>query len=294
MIENEEKYQHYYVPDHSYWPIIGSIGLFTLVIGFVNILHEHPTGWYAFLGGATILSFMMFGWFGTVINESHQGLYSPQMDRSFRWGMVWFIFSEVMFFGGFFGALFYTREIVVPWLGGIGAKVSTHELLWDQFQAAWPLLVNPNPTLFVGPKEAMGAWGIPALNTLILLSSGATITLAHHALKNGNRQGLILWQSATIILGLTFLGFQAYEYYEAYHVMGLKLNSGIYGTTFFMLTGFHGAHVTIGSIMLIVILLRAIKGHFTPEKHFAFEAVAWYWHFVDVVWLMLFILVYWL
>jgi len=287
-------HQSYYVPAQSHWPIIGSIGLFTMVIGGVNVLHAHEYGWLFFLAGAVITVFMMFGWFGAVIHESRQGLYSAQLDRSFRWGMAWFIFSEVMFFAAFFGALFYARHLSVPWLGGLGAKVSTHTFLWDNFRSAWPLLVNPNPTEYVGPEEAMGAWGIPTLNTLILLTSGATITWAHHALKNENRFKLKIGLLATILLGVTFLGFQAYEYHHAYTEMGLKLSSGIYGTTFFMLTGFHGAHVTIGTIMLTIILIRCLKGHFTPEKHFGFEATAWYWHFVDVVWLLLFILVYWL
>lgn len=287
-------YQHYYVPSHSYWPLVGSVGLFLMVIGGVNILHGHAYAWAIFLTGALIVAFMMFGWFSAVITESLQGLYSSQLDRSFRWGMVWFIFSEIMFFGAFFGALFYARHLSVPWLGGIGAKLSTHTVLWDHFQAIWPLLKNPNPELFTGPKEAMGAWGIPAMNTLILLSSGATVTYAHLALKNNNRTSLIIGLMATIALGILFLSCQMYEYYHAYTEMGLKLSSGIYGSTFFMLTGFHGAHVTIGTIMLMVILLRCFRGHFTPEKHFGFEATAWYWHFVDVVWLMLFIFVYWL
>ncbi len=289
-----EKYQHYYVPAHTHWPIIGSVGLFMLVIGGVNVLHQHPYAWGIFFTGAVILAYMMFGWFRSVIMESAEGLYSPQLDRSFRWGMVWFIFSEIMFFVAFFGALFYARTLSVPWLGGLGAKPSTHTVLWDHFQAVWPLLKNPDPALFVGPKEVMSAWGIPSLNTLILLSSGATITWAHLALKNNHRGHLKLGLLVTILLGVLFLSLQAYEYHHAYTELGLKLNSGIYGSTFFMLTGFHGAHVTIGTIMLTVILLRCLRGHFTPEKHFGFEAAAWYWHFVDVVWLMLFILVYWL
>ncbi len=284
----------YYVPQQSYWPLIGSIGLFVTVIGGVNVLHQHPYAWFIFLAGALIIAFMMFGWFNAVIAEDTQGLYSDQLDRSFRWGMVWFIFSEVMFFAAFFGALFYARHLSVPWLGGLGAKVSTHTLLWDHFQAVWPLLKNPDPAQFVGPKEAMPAFGIPAINTLILLTSGATVTFAHLALKNNQRHKLLLGLLATILLGIFFLTLQAYEYHHAYSEMGLKLTSGIYGTTFFMLTGFHGAHVTIGTIMLTVILLRCLRGHFTPEKHFGFEATAWYWHFVDVVWLMLFVLVYWL
>jgi cytochrome c oxidase subunit III len=289
-----DEYQNYYVPEQSYWPIIGSIGLFIMVIGVINVLHADRYGWLVFLVGSFTTVFMMFGWFSNVIKESRLGLYNAQLDRSFRLGMVWFIFSEVMFFAAFFGALFYARNFSVPWMGGIGAKTTTHLLLWDNFTAIWPLLKNPNPTKFIGPLKAMGAWGIPTLNTLILLTSGATITLAHLALKNNHRKKLILGLIATITLAIIFLLFQAYEYYHAYTDLGLKLNSGIYGTTFFMLTGFHGAHVTVGTIMLIVILMRCMRGHFTPEKHFGFEATAWYWHFVDVIWLMLFILVYWL
>jgi len=284
----------YYVPHHAYWPLVGSIGLFTLVLGGINILHEHPTGWWFFFTGALIVAFMLFGWLKSVIEESTAGLYSAQLDRSFRWGMVWFIFSEVMFFAAFFGALFYARHLSVPWMGGIGAKVSTHTVLWDHFQAAWPLLKNPDPATYIGPKAIMSPWGIPALNTLLLLSSAVTITFAHLALQKNQRTRLNIGLFLTILLGLTFLSFQAYEYHHAYTELGLKLNSGIYGATFFMLTGFHGAHVTIGTIMLIVIFFRCLKGHFSAEKHFGFEAVAWYWHFVDVVWLMLFIFVYWL
>jgi cytochrome c oxidase subunit 3 len=215
------------------------------------------------------------------------------MDKSFRWGMAWFIFSEVMFFAAFFGALFYARNFAVPWLGGEGDRGSSH-LLWPSFKAVWPLLNTPDPQLFPAPKEIIGTWGLPALNTLILLTSGVTITIAHWGLVKKKRTQLIIGLMLTIALGISFLFFQAHEYHEAYKDYNLTLASGIYGSTFFMLTGFHGAHVTIGTIMLIVILLRCLKGHFTPEHHFGFEAVAWYWHFVDVVWLFLFVFVYWL
>lgn len=286
--------EDYYVPESTGWPIVGAIGLCTLVVGIVNWMHEHAFGPYIFFVGALIIAFMMFGWLKLVIHESRSGLHNAQMDRSYRWGMVWFIVSELMFFGAFFGALFYARNFSVPWLGGLGAKLSTHTLLWDHFTAAWPLLQNPSPALFPSPKGVIPTWGIPAFNTLLLLISGATITFAHHALKNGHRTSLLLGLLFTILLGITFLIFQAYEYHHAYTAMDLTLHSGIYGTTFFMLTGFHGAHVTIGAIMLSVILFRCLKGDFTVEKHFAFEATAWYWHFVDVIWLCLFIFVYWL
>jgi len=293
MSETTHQYEHYYVPAQSQWPITGSIGLACFMVGIANLLHGHIAGHYFFFFGSLCIVYMMFGWFRDVIHESHQGLYSKQMDRSFRWGMAWFIFSEVMFFAAFFGALFYARHFAVPWLGGEGARGASH-LLWPKFSAVWPLLQNPNPELYHDPKDVINAWGIPALNTLILLTSGVTITIAHWGLIKKNRPQLIIGLFLTVALGITFISFQAYEYIHAYHALNLTLNSGIYGSTFFMLTGFHGAHVTIGTIMLIVILLRCLKGHFTPEHHFGFEAVAWYWHFVDVVWLFLFVFVYWL
>jgi cytochrome c oxidase subunit 3 len=220
--------------------------------------------------------------------------YNPQVDKSFRIGMLWFIFSEVMFFAAFFGALFYARTIAVEWLGGAGNNAMTHQMLWPNFDAVWPVLTNPDNLKFPAPKEVIEATGLPAWNTAILLSSSVTVTFAHHALRAGHRKPLILWLAATVLLGCTFLVLQAEEYIHAYSELGLTLGSGIYGSTFFLLTGFHGFHVTMGTTMLLIILIRSIKGHFSAEKHFAFEAVAWYWHFVDVVWLGLFIFVYWL
>jgi cytochrome c oxidase subunit 3 len=239
------------------------------------------------IAGLGIVLFMMFGWFGQVIRESESGTYNNQVDKSFRWGMSWFIFSEVMFFAAFFGALFYARVFSVPWIGG--GRVLTNELIWNGWEAMWP---TNGPGDIGGNFESMEAWGIPAINTLLLLSSGVTVTFAHWALKKNNRGPLVLWLLATVVLGFTFLALQIFEYSHAYHEMNLTLGSGIYGSTFFMLTGFHGFHVTIGAIMLTVIMLRCMKGHFTPDHHFGFEGVAWYWHFVDVVWLGLFIFVY--
>lgn len=285
----------YYLPAPSYWPIIGSIALFCIMFGAANWLHAKAFGPYLFAFGICLLLFMMFGWFGTVIKETLAGLLdTPKIDRSFRWGMLWFIFSEVMFFGAFFGALFYIRFSSVPLLGGEGGGELTHLILWPNFQEAWPLLSNPDPTKYIAPKSVMETWGIPALNTLILLSSGVTITIAHWGIVKHKRIQALLGQAATALLGISFLGMQAHEYLIAYLEKGLKLASGAYGTTFFMLTGFHALHVTIGTIMLIVIFFRIYKRHFEHHSHFAFEAVSWYWHFVDVVWLMLFIFVYWI
>jgi cytochrome c oxidase subunit 3 len=286
-------HSRYYVPEPSHWPLVGSIGLFTLVLGFAGLLNGLTTaGALAMAAGLLIFVVMLFGWFGRVVAESLGGKYNGQVDVSFRWGMVWFIASEVMFFAGFFGALFYARYFAVPWLGGLGDKGIAHEILWPSFVAAWPLLNLPDAGHFTVARKGVEAFGIPALNTAILLSSGATVTWAHWGLKRERRQQMIVGLACTVALGLLFLGLQAHEYWDAYTLSNLRLTSGIYGSTFFMLTGFHGAHVTVGAIMLSVILVRAILGHFKPDRHFAFEAVSWYWHFVDVVWLGLFIFVY--
>ncbi len=278
---------HYFIPQPSYWPITGSTALLLLAFGMVTLLHGSANvAWLLIGAGFAVLIYMLFGWFGEVVRESEAGSYNEQVDRSFRWSMSWFIFSEVMFFAAFFGALLYARQISVPWLGDIDNK-----LLWPNFTPTWP--TNGPLPLEAKGIEKVNAWGIPALNTLILLTSGWTVTMAHWALKKGNRGALNLWLFLTVALGVLFLGFQVYEYVHAYHE-GLTLKQGIFGATFYMLTGFHGFHVTIGTIMLIVILFRCMAGHFKPEHHFGFEAVSWYWHFVDVVWLLLFVLVYWL
>ena len=284
----------YYIPHGSKLPILGSIGLFTLMLGAVSFMNEWSPAW-AFLPGALLIILMFVSWFRVVIGENQAGVYNLDVDRSFRMGMMWFIMSEVLFFAVFFGALFYARNLSVPWLSGEGVKVFNKLLLWRDFDAAWPT----NGPGVIGGKangtfETIPAFGLPAWNTAILLTSGVTITIAHHALRAGNRAVLNIFLAATWMLGFLFVYLQATEYMHAYHELGLKLSTGIYGATFFMLTGFHGLHVTIGAIMLTVIWARSMKGHFTPERHFAFEAVAWYWHFVDVVWLILFVFVYWI
>jgi cytochrome c oxidase subunit 3 len=194
-----------------------------------------------------------------------------------------------MFFGAFFGALFYTRILSVPWLGGEGSKLLTNTVLWPHFEAGWP---SNGPGNIGGAFEAMEAWGLPAINTLLLITSSFTVTWAHHALKENKRARCIAFMWLTVALGVTFLCFQAKEYIHAYTAQNLTLGSGVYGSTFFMLTGFHGLHVTLGTLMLIIITLRLMAGHFKPDRHFGFEGVAWYWHFVDVVWIGLFTFVY--
>ena len=287
----------YYVPHSSPWPIVGSVALAVTAYGAVNFIHqstekvgaEGSWGQPVFFIGLAMVAFMMFGWFGTVIRESIRGMNSELMDRTYRQGMGWFIVSEIMFFAAFFGALFYARIISVPWLAGAGNNLETHVLLWPDFADIWPLFMTPGGTA----TEAMEAWGLPFINTVILVTSSVTVTFAHWALKKNQRVLLPVWLAITVALGTTFLILQVIEYQEAYTELGLTMGSGIYGSTFFLLTGFHGAHVTMGTIMLAVMLLRSLRGHFSADNHFAFEAVSWYWHFVDVVWLFLFTFVYW-
>jgi len=283
----------YYIPHGSKWPIIASIAVCTAMVGGSTLLNGNPSGKYILFVGLALIVYMMVGWFSTVISESEEGLYDAQVDTSFRMGMIWFIFSEVMFFAAFFGALYYVRAYSLPWLGGEGTGLATNTFLWPNYEAVWPNNAN-GPGEIGGDFKVMGAWGFPAINTAILLTSGVTLTWAHHALKEMKRFQLIIGLGLTVLLGAIFMYFQALEYGHAFNDLNLNMGSGIYGSTFFMLTGFHGFHVTIGTIMLLVILARCIYGHFNPKNHFAFEAVAWYWHFVDVVWLGLFVFVYWL
>jgi cytochrome c oxidase subunit 3 len=278
----------YHVPEAAKWPIVGSIALSMLLGGFASHLNGSLIGPTFMVVGFILFVIMLFGWFGTVINESQNGIYQKWEDNSFRLGMSWFIFSEVMFFAAFFGALFYAREFSVSWLLGEGSGGNTHQFLWPGYAEIWPTNGPGN----LGESDFhMSWWPLPFINTVILLTSGLTVTWAHHAIKTQHRKHIVLGLFLTVSLGFLFVFLQGVEYVEAYHE-GMKLSSGIYGSTFFMLTGFHGMHVTLGAIMLTVMLFRAMRGHFTAERHFAFEAAAWYWHFVDVVWLGLFIFVY--
>ena len=289
----QPQYQKYYVPEQSWWPIVGAVALFLIAVGAGNFVieaskEESGLGKYTLFAGLALLLFMVFGWFKDQIHESMSGMYSAQLGRSYRQGMAWFIFSEVMFFAGFFGALFYARMIAIPWLGGASNNAMTNEVLWPGFEAMWPLVSAPG-----GTETTPMPWqGLALANTIILVASSVTLHFAHVGVEKDKRGQIKAWLGVTIILGLIFLGLQVYEYIHAYQDLGLKLDSGIYGNTFFLLTGFHGMHVTLGTVILIVLFFRILKGHFTPDEHFAFQAGSWYWHFVDVVWLLLFIFVY--
>ena len=293
----------YYVPHSGWYPVVLAFGIMMMLTGFGSYLNATSAGeegsWLQTTFGFVVVAVVLYFWYGKVIVENQQGLANETLKKSYVWGMGWFIFSEVMFFAAFFGALFYARVIVVPWLGGEGSKGFTGEYLWPAFDAVWPVVNNPDPEAFPGPGQSMASqglstWGsyLPFWNTVILLSSSVTVHFAHTAIKNENRSKLIFWLGLTVALGIIFLFLQAYEYYEAYEHMGLTLATGIYGSTFFILTGFHGFHVTLGTVILLIQFLRALKGHFSHEDCFGFEAASWYWHFVDVVWVGLFIFVY--
>ena len=277
---------YYFVPNPSKWPVLAGLSLLVTMAGASAWVNGVSWGKPVNLVGILSLIAVLYYWFGDAIAESEGGLYNARIDTSYRWSMSWFIFSEVMFFAAFFGALFYARSISMPWLADLD-----HKVLWPDFAANWG---TGGPAGVVDAFQTMGPFPVPTINTALLLTSGVTLTISHHALREGNRSKTAIWLFATILLGAIFMGFQAYEYMHAYSELNLKLTSGIDGSTFFMLTGFHGFHVTMGAIMLSVVLYRVLKGHFTPDHHFAFEGAAWYWHFVDVVWLGLYVVVYWL
>ncbi len=284
----------YFVPPPSAWPFALIVGMVLVIFGFGHWLESSspiPVV-YPLVIGAALTIYVIFGWIHRVTVESERGDYGIQgglVDKSFRMGMTWFIFSEVMFFAGLFGALYYARMLSVPWLGGEGSNLFTNLVLWPDFTAAWP---SNGPGNVGGVFEGMEAWGLAAINTVLLITSSFTLTIAHHKLKDDKRSECIMWMFLTVALGVVFLFCQGYEFYHAYTVQGMTMHSGAYGATFFMLTGFHGFHVTLGTIMLITITARLMASHFKPDHHFGFEAVAWYWHFVDVVWIGLFVFVY--
>ncbi len=305
---------YYFVPEPSPHPVRAAFGLFWIILGAGQWVNGVSWGKWSLFAGLLFLFYVLFNWFGDAIGESVSGKYGRKIDLSYRWSMSWFIFSEVMFFGAFFTALWWLRIHSVPMLAD-----TENAILWQGFSGAWPTSghgITASPAGIVDAFETMmpvgaaseavwkaswiaGMWGyishsLPTVNTAVLLTSGLTLTIAHHALIVGNRAKTIRFMWITTALGVLFLFAQSYEYYHAYHEMNLTLASGVYGSSFYLLTGFHGFHVFIGMLMLLFITLRLRKGHFSAEHHFGFEGAAWYWHFVDVVWLGLYILVYWL
>lgn len=302
----ETKHENYYVPEQSKLPIFASLTLFLTIFGLANWLNQIKAdvsggGLAVFIIGLVGFIWVLFTWFSSVVDENIRGMNSAQLKRSYVWGMGWFIFSEVMFFSAFFGALWYIRNVALPEL----SEGLTNDYNWQGFEAEWPLMVTPDQAVngeravAVGPEMNMSNPGIkgwftwlPFWNTVVLITSSVTVHFAHTALLKDNKKGFNLWLGVTILLAIGFLVLQYMEYAHAYHE-GLFLHSGVYGTTFFMLTGFHGLHVTMGTIMLAIQWLRSVtKNHFKHDDCFGFEASSWYWHFVDVVWVGLFIFVY--
>ena len=260
---------YYYIPAPSRHPVLVAFGFFLVILGAGQWVNGHGWGAYSLLLGVVVWLSVLYQWFRQAVSESEGGLYSDRVDVSFRWSMSWFIFSEVMFFAAFFGALYWARVHALPTLGNLD-----HQVLWPDFKAIWPSAgggYTASPAGTVEPFALIGPWPLPTINTALLLTSGVTLTIAHHALIAGQRVKTIAWMWITVVLGATFVGVQAYEYMHAYRDLNLKLSSGIFGSTFFMLTGFHGFHVLVGMLMLLFITLRLMKGHFTPEKHFGFE-----------------------
>jgi cytochrome c oxidase subunit 3 len=280
MAQAHTKHHDYHLVDPSPWPFIGSIGAFVMALGGIALMRwlkdedlvlfgVDTGGWGIFAVGLLIILYVMYSWWHDVIREGREGHHTRVVDLHLRYGMILFIASEVMFFVAWFWAYFdaalFTNEAI---------QFSRVEVTGGE----WP------------PKgiESFDPWHLPLLNTLILLTSGTTVTWAHHALLHDDRQGLKWGLTLTVILGLLFTTCQAYEYSHA----AFGFSGQIYGSTFFMATGFHGFHVIVGTIFLLVCLIRAVNGGFTPKAHFGFEAAAWYWHFVDVVWLFLFACIY--
>ena len=282
---------YYFVPGPSSRPVMSSIGLFFVILGASQWVNGVGWGAWSLAFGMLFWLVTLFQWFRDSIRESEGGLYGRKIDLSYRWSMSWFIFSEVMFFGAFFTALWWARSHSIPTLGSLD-----NALLWPDFKAVWPSLAagaTASPADIVEPFTTMTPFWLPTINTALLLTSGVTLTIAHHAMRENHRGRTIAFMWMTVVLGIVFLAVQGYEYFHAYSDLNLKMSSGVYGSTFYMLTGFHGFHVLVGMLMLLFITLRLQKGHFTADKHFGFEGAAWYWHFVDVVWLSLYLLVYW-
>jgi cytochrome c oxidase subunit III len=271
MADSHTKNHDYHLVDPSPWPAIGATAAFILAVGAVVWMHGSSPA-VMLIGFAGVL-YTMFMWWRDVVKESHRGDHTDVVSLHLRYGMLLFIASEVMFFVAWFWAFFDASLF-----SGDAMQAARVEAT----AGVWP------------PKgiEVFDPWHLPLINTLILLTSGTTVTWAHHALLNNDRKGLKWGLALTIVLGLMFTSIQAYEYAHAAFAFNRDNGGNIYGSTFFMATGFHGFHVIIGTIFLIVCLFRALNGHFRPEKHFGFEAAAWYWHFVDVVWLFLFACIY--
>ncbi|HET6389737.1 cytochrome c oxidase subunit 3 [Hyphomicrobium sp.] len=300
MADTHAKHHDYHLVNPSPWPIASSLSALVMAIGAIAWMRTHADGegvlgvhgsWLFWVGAAAVVA-SAWAWWLDVIREANQGYQTPVVQLHLRYGMILFIASEVMFFVAWFWAYFDVALFpagVHELLNNPGQTVGL--VARDQlFGGHWPpAAVDPTAATVPGYfQHTFNPWGLPLVNTLILLLSGCTVTWAHHALLKNDRRGLIIGLALTVVLGMTFTALQAVEYSHA----AFSFAGHSYGATFFMATGFHGWHVIIGTIFLLVCLIRAIRGAFTPQQHFGFEAAAWYWHFVDVVWLFLFACIY--
>lgn len=286
MADAHAKNHDYHLVNPSPWPIVGAIAAFVLAYGAIQFMHQKEMAIMGAGFGLVILT--MFLWWRDVIREAeHLGDHTPVVQFHNRYGMILFIASEVMFFVAWFWAFFdaslFPSSGVDPVTTAAGVETAMGQVSREEVtKGIWP----PEGTKTFDP------WSLPLVNTLILLLSGATVTWAHHALLHDNRKSVVIGLVLTVLLGVLFTACQAYEYMHAGFAFSKEAGGNIYGSTFFMATGFHGFHVIVGTIFLTVILFRVLAGHFTPKQHFGFEAAAWYWHFVDVVWLFLFACIY--
>ena len=288
-----EKNEKYYIPNSSPYPLVGTIGIFLLLFGFVNWIHEETWGMYCALAGLIIFIGVLCFWFRRIIKEYRTGLSTAaQVQRAYRWGVFWFLFTEALFFFGLFFALFYVQVFGIKWLAGEGHGAVTHLMLWPNFQHGWPVMSLPNPNQYTGPAEGPNPWGIPLLNTLVILISVFTITMARKATFEMKRKKMLSYQMATILLAVVFLVLQGFEYYYAYTEEMLKLGSGIYGNIFYFMTGFDGLHVVAGIIMLLVIFFRMKRGDYDSQRNLGVRLISWYWYFVAIVWILLFLFLY--
>ncbi len=285
----------YYVPEHSSRPIMTAIGLFFLGLGAIFLTEEPHVGLVLAGMGAVIIVITLFLWFRDVVIESRKGLHDDQMDRTYRWGMFWFLFAQFMLMGGFFGTLVYASTVVLPTLSGTSGVANhlTHLLLWPNFSSQWPPLQTPNPQEFIGPHHIVTAWGWPAINTLLMLISVITLAIAHHSMnKRGHNKLFNICLIITFIIGIIVAVVQFDSIISAASHYGITLGSGIYGSFFMMIHVLVFLNIFISLLILLFLIPRCWLGHFNQQRHFAIDAISWLWYFSGAMWLITFILVY--
>jgi cytochrome c oxidase subunit 3 len=291
---DDHKHGTYYVPEHSSRPITTAIGLFFLGLGSILLTENPSAGIVLFIIGVLITGLTLIFWFRDVILENRRGLHDAQMDRTYRWGMFWYLISQAALVLTFFGAVFFARLIIIPGLGGHidDAFKVTHLLLWPDFTSHWPLANNPDPSSFEGPSEIMTIWGWPLVNLLLVVLNVLFVISAQKAVKKNLHRLVTKNMMAVTLLGATFLGLHIYSLYEAIFDYGISLDSGIYGSTFVMINVLIILNVFITLLVMIFLLPRCIKGEFGAKHHFAIDAIAWLWYFIAAMWFLSFLFLY--